>query len=75
VPSTYTTMNDPDTASMIGRALSPVTAAAASVAVASAATTTRLRRGTAPGSAPRANQAGNAPSRPSAAPRRAAPAK
>ncbi|MYS21834.1 hypothetical protein GTW78_16940 [Streptomyces sp. SID4948] len=66
--------NKPAVRSTSGLVPKPVNSTANKVTKDCADTTTRLRRGTSPATLPRSNRAGNAPSRPSAAPRVAAPA-
>jgi hypothetical protein len=63
------------TSSIVRSTATPDAAMASSVASPPPVTTSRERRGTSPAVEPRANHTGREPSRPSAAPRRALPAK
>ena len=75
VPTTYTRVKAPVIISRGASSVTPLTAITARLAIAPAVTTPRERRGTAPVVPPRASQIGSDPSRASAAPRRAPPAK
>ena len=74
-PVSYTITKHPDVTSTSGFGPTSDSVVAASATTASTAITPRLRRGTPPTWLPCASHAGNAPSRPSAAPSLAAPAK
>jgi len=75
VPTTYTRTKEPVVHSTSTWRLTWKAATTPSATREARTITVRLRRGTSPALLPRANQAGSAPSRPSAAPSLAAPAK